>query len=71
MPVAYGSDRFGLMHGAQAQGIALHLRAQPPAAVLAALTVSPARLFRLEDEVGIVAADKRADLLLVRDSATS
>jgi imidazolonepropionase-like amidohydrolase len=66
VPVAYGSDLLGLMHGAQAQGIALHLRAQPPAAVLAALTVSPARLFRLENEVGLVAPGARADLLLVR-----
>jgi imidazolonepropionase-like amidohydrolase len=66
VPVAYGSDLLGLMHGAQTQGIALHLRAQPPAAVLAALTVSPARLFRLDGEVGIVSSGARADLLLVK-----
>jgi imidazolonepropionase-like amidohydrolase len=39
----------------------------PPAAVLAAATSVPARLLRLEHEVGTVEVGKRADLVIVRD----
>ena len=63
--IAYGSDLLGDMHPHQAEGIALHLRAQSPAAVLAALTIGPARLFDLEGEVGVLKPGAAADLLVV------
>ena len=63
--IAYGSDLLGDMHPHQAEGIALHLRAQSPAAVLAALTIGPARLFDLEGEIGVLKPGAAADLLVV------
>ncbi|XRB06317.1 amidohydrolase [Pycnococcus provasolii] len=65
LPIAYGSDLLGAMHPYQAAGIALHLQAQSPSAVLAALTIGPARLFDLEDEIGVIKRGAIADLLVV------
>ena len=69
VPVAYGSDLLGSSHPLQARGIALHLRAQTPAAVLAALTVVPARLLRMADEVGVLRPGSVADAVLLTKAA--
>ena len=66
--VCYGSDLLGAMHGYQALGINLHLAAPASvgaADVLASLTVTPARMMRMEKDIGSVEVGFLADLIVV------
>ena len=68
--VCYGSDLLGSMHGWQTHGLKLHLAALPEgrvgaAELLASLTATPARMLRMEQNIGHVLPGYVADLLVV------
>ena len=74
VPLAIGSDAGNSFTLTQFHGVStvreLELLAEAglsPGDVLAAATVVPARLLRLEDELGTVEVGKRADLVVLRD----
>jgi imidazolonepropionase-like amidohydrolase len=65
LPIAFGTDLLGAMHAQQSREFALRAQVQPAPEIVRSATVVGARLLRLEGQVGVVAPDAYADLLLV------
>lgn len=62
VPMAYGTDLIGPMHARQLNEFALRSEVVPPADLLRAATSTAAKLVRLENEIGHVRENYRADL---------
>jgi imidazolonepropionase-like amidohydrolase len=71
IPVAFGTDLLGHMHGRQMQEFALRLPAQSPAEILQSATSVAARLLRSEGRIGVLAAGALADVLLLDGDPTA
>jgi imidazolonepropionase-like amidohydrolase len=70
VPVVFGTDLLGHMHGRQNEEFALRLPVQSPAEILQGATAVAARLLRAEGQVGTLAAGALADVLLVDGDPT-
>lgn len=70
VPVVFGTDLLGHMHGRQNEEFGLRSAAQDAVAVLQGATSVAARLLRQEGQLGEVAAGAHADLLLVDGDPT-
>jgi imidazolonepropionase-like amidohydrolase len=66
-PIAFGTDVGGIPHRVAAREFAymVDLGMSPEAAIVSA-TISTAKLFRLEDEIGTIATGKLADIISVK-----
>lgn len=66
VPMAFGTDLIGtLLHGEQLREFSLRREAVPAAELVQTVTITGARLIRMEDTLGKVAPGYRADLLVV------
>lgn len=65
VPVVFGTDLLGHMHGRQAGEFSLRLAAMAPAEALQSATITAARLMRQEGRIGQIVAGAFADLLIV------
>ena len=63
--LVYGTDLLGAMHRHQLDEFALRGEVLKPLEVIRSATVTAAELFRREGEIGVVAPEARADLLVV------
>ena len=70
VPVVFGTDLLGHMHGRQNEEFALRLPVQSPAEILQGATAVAARLLRAEGQVGTLAAGALADVLVVEGDPT-
>lgn len=71
VPVVFGTDLLGHMHGRQAGEFLLRAGALTPVEVLQSATHTAARLMRLEGQVGALVPGSFADLLVVDGDPTS
>lgn len=75
VPVVFGTDLLGHMHGQQSSEFDLRLPAYPgkggPVAVLQSATIEAARLMRAEGEIGELLPGAWADLLVVDGDPTA
>lgn len=65
VPIAFGTDLLGHMHGRQSGEFALRTQALPPLEALQSATWTAARLMRQEGRIGEVVPGAWADLLIV------
>ena len=65
VPVVFGTDLLGHMHGRQPGEFGLRTAAMPPAEALQSATIVAARLMRQEGRIGQLVAGAWADLLVV------
>jgi imidazolonepropionase-like amidohydrolase len=65
LQIAYGTDLLGGMHALQTREFEIRAQVQPPADIVRSATAVGARLVRLENQVGTIAAGAYADLLVV------
>ncbi|MFN7726577.1 MAG: amidohydrolase family protein [Rubrivivax sp.] len=65
VPVVFGTDLLGHMHGLQSGEFDLRTAAMPPLEALQSATIVPARLMRQEGQIGQLVAGAWADLLIV------
>jgi imidazolonepropionase-like amidohydrolase len=65
VPVVFGTDLLGHMHGRQSTEFGLRAAAMSPAEVLQSATITAARLMRQEGRIGQIVAGAFADLLVV------
>ncbi|MXP62089.1 amidohydrolase family protein [Roseomonas sp. M0104] len=65
LPMAYGSDLLGPMHRHQSEEFVIRGRVMPAQSVIAAATWIAAQLCRMEGEIGCIAPDAHADLIVV------
>ena len=70
VPVVFGTDLLGHMHGQQNQEFLLRSAAQSPVQVLQAATIVAARLMRQEAHIGQLVPGAYADLLVVEGDPT-
>jgi imidazolonepropionase-like amidohydrolase len=70
VPVVFGSDLLGHMHGRQNSEFLLRSTVQTPMQVLQSATIAAARLMRQEGQVGEIVAGAWADLLVVEGDPT-
>jgi len=70
VPVVFGTDLLGHMHGQQSGEFLLRLGAMTPVEALQSATITAARLMRLEGQVGQLVPGSFADLLLVDGEPT-
>ena len=70
VPVVFGTDLLGHMHGRQNEEFALRLPVQSPAEILQGATAVAARLLHAEGQVGTLAAGALADVLVVEGDPT-
>jgi len=70
VPVVFGSDLLGHMHGRQNSEFVLRSAVQTPVQVLQSATITAARLMRLEGQVGQIVEGAWADLLVVEGDPT-
>ena len=70
VPVVFGTDLLGRMHGRQSGEFALRLPAMSAVEVLQSATIVAARLLRQEGKLGQIVAGALADLLLVDGDPT-
>jgi imidazolonepropionase-like amidohydrolase len=71
VPVAFGSDLLGHMHGRQNSEFVLRSEVQTPVQVLQSATITAARLMRQEGQIGEIAPGAWADLLMVEGDPTA
>ncbi len=71
VPVAFGTDLLGHMHGRQNEEFALRAGVQTPTEILQSATSVAARLLRAEGQIGTLAAGALADVLLVDGDPTT
>jgi imidazolonepropionase-like amidohydrolase len=71
VPVVFGTDLLGHMHGQQSTEFDLRLQAMGPVQALQSATIDAARLVRAEGEIGQLVAGARADLLVVDGDPTT
>jgi len=65
VPMGFGTDLLGETHEHQSEELAIRARVLPPAEVLRSATLVNAEILGREGELGVVAPDARADLLVV------
>jgi imidazolonepropionase-like amidohydrolase len=65
VPVVFGTDLLGHMHGRQSGEFDLRTAAMPPSEALQSATITAARLMRQEGQIGQIVAGAFADLLIV------
>lgn len=65
VPVVFGTDLLGHMHGRQSGEFDLRTAVMPPAEALQSATITAARLMRQEGQIGQIVAGAWADLLVV------
>lgn len=63
VPMAYGTDLLGIMHRRQLTEFSLRAEVVPAADLIRSATVTGARLLRMDNEIGRVAAGYAADLI--------
>ena len=63
--MAFGSDLFGSMHSFQSQEFIIRAEVQKPIDVIRAATIQAAELFKMRGQIGVIAPDAYADLLVV------
>jgi imidazolonepropionase-like amidohydrolase len=63
--IAFGTDLIGAMQTHQSEEFALRARVQRPIDVIRAATITAAELLRMEGEIGVVAENAWADLLVI------
>jgi imidazolonepropionase-like amidohydrolase len=63
--IAYGTDLLGAMHRHQSREFAIRGEIQAPIDVIRSATITAARMFQMEGEIGVVAPGACADLLVV------
>ena len=71
VPIVFGTDLLGHMHGQQNQEFVLRAAAQTPVQVLQSATFEAARLMRQEGHIGQLVAGAWADLLIVDGDPTT
>ena len=71
VPVVYGTDLLGHMHGQQNQEFVLRAPAQTATEILQSATIVAARLMRQEAHIGQLAVGAYADLLVVAGDPTA
>ena len=71
VPVVFGTDLLGHMHGQQSGEFDLRLQAMNPVEVLQSATIVAARLMRAEGEIGELVPGAWADLLVVDGDPTA
>lgn len=70
VPVVFGTDLLGHMHGRQNSEFVLRSAVQTPVQVLQGATIHAARLMKREGEIGQVVPGAHADLLVVEGDPT-
>jgi imidazolonepropionase-like amidohydrolase len=65
VPMGFGTDLLGETHEQQSREFSLRAEALTPAEILRSATVTNARILEREGELGVVAPEARADLLVV------
>jgi imidazolonepropionase-like amidohydrolase len=65
LQIAYGTDLLGGMHAMQLREFEIRAQVQPPADIIRSATAVGARLVRLENQIGTIAAGAYADLLII------
>jgi len=65
LPMAYGTDLLGPMHRHQSEEFVIRGKVLPAQTVIASATGIAARLCRMEGQIGVVAPDAFADLVVV------
>ena len=63
--IVYGTDLLGAMQPRQLEEFAIRSEVQTPLEIIRSATVTAARLFRMEGEIGVIAPGARADLLVL------
>jgi imidazolonepropionase-like amidohydrolase len=63
--IAYGTDLLGAMHAMQSQEFRIRREVQPAIDIVRSATIVGARLVRMEGQIGVIAPDAKADLLVV------
>lgn len=63
--MVYGTDLMGSLHRYQLREFALRGEVQKPIDVIRAATTNAAELFQMQGEIGIIAPNARADLLVI------
>lgn len=63
--IVYGTDLLGPMHHHQLSEFALRSQVQQPIDVIRSATIHAAELFQMVGEIGVIADDARADLLVI------
>jgi imidazolonepropionase-like amidohydrolase len=63
--LVYGTDLLGILHEHQSLEFSIRSEVQTPAAVIRSATLTAARLFQMEGEIGVVEPGARADLLVI------
>jgi len=63
--MVYGTDLMGSLHRHQLREFALRGEVQKPIDVIRAATINAAELFQMSGEIGIIAPQARADLLVI------
>ena len=71
VPVVFGTDLLGHMHGRQNEEFSLRLGALTPVQVLQGATIEAARLLRAEADIGQLVPGAWADLLIVEGDPTT
>lgn len=64
--ICYGSDLLGDMHDQQLREFALRGRVQSAKSILRSATWNCARLFRMEDQIGLIKVGHYADLVVLQ-----
>jgi imidazolonepropionase-like amidohydrolase len=65
LPMAFGSDLLGQLHKYQSMEFAIRERVLPRSEIIASATTIAAKLCMMEGQIGIIAPDAYADLLVV------
>jgi imidazolonepropionase-like amidohydrolase len=63
--IVYGTDLLGSMHRRQLEEFVIRSAVQAPIDIIRSATTTAAALFRMQEQIGRVAPDYRADLLVV------
>jgi imidazolonepropionase-like amidohydrolase len=71
LPMAFGTDLLGAMHRHQSREFAIRARVLRPLEILRSATSVAARLLRLEDRLGRIAAGLLADVIVVEGDPLS
>lgn len=65
IPIVYGTDLLGGMHEDQSLEFTLRAQVQPPPDIIRSATVTAAQLLRMDGQIGVIAPQAMADLLVL------
>ncbi len=71
IPIAFGTDLLGGMHEDQLTEFTIRAKVQPAADIIRSATLVSARLLRMEGQIGVIAPNASADLLVIHGDPLS